>query len=94
MRVRSAPFRPGASPINITRASGEPFKELSTALRPHIAGHAVQLAASSTNSLNFLLTTNDFDLTRLDIVIAVAIRPTVWADEFDADRVFPAQPTR
>src|SRR6476620_4024612 len=51
-RVRSAPFLPGASPINMIRASGAPFNSLSTALRPHIAGHSVQLAASSTSSLN------------------------------------------
>src|SRR5215212_202222 len=48
-RVRSAPFLPGASPINITRAQGEPFNSLSTALRPHIAGHSVQPAASFAN---------------------------------------------
>lgn len=51
-RVRSAPFRPGASPINMTRASGEPLSSLSTAVRPHIAGQRVQLAASLTNSVN------------------------------------------
>lgn len=53
-RVRSAPFRPGASPINITRAVGKPFSSLNTAVRPHIAGQRVQLAASLTNSANNL----------------------------------------
>lgn len=51
-RVRSAPFRPGASPINITRASGEPFSSLNTAVRPHIDGQRVHTAASLTNSAN------------------------------------------
>jgi hypothetical protein len=50
--VRSAPFRPGASPINITRAAKAPLSELNTALRPHIAGHSVQPAASATNRVN------------------------------------------
>jgi hypothetical protein len=52
IRVRSAPFLPGASPMNITRAFGEPLSSLNTALRPHIAGQRVQLAASFTNSRN------------------------------------------
>src|SRR5688500_9898310 len=38
--------------MNITRASGEPLSSLSTALRPHMAGHCLQLAASTTSSLN------------------------------------------
>ena len=51
-RVRSAPFLPGASPTNITRASGEPLSSLNTAVRPHIAGQRVQLAASLASFLN------------------------------------------
>ena len=53
-RVRSAPFRPGASPINITRAVGKPFSALNTGVRPHIAGQRVHAAASLTNSANNL----------------------------------------
>jgi hypothetical protein len=34
------------------RAFGEPFRLLNTALRPHIAGQRVQLAASSMSSSN------------------------------------------
>src|ERR1044072_6945509 len=52
IRVRSAPFLPGASPMNMIRASGDPLSSLNTALRPHIAGHSVQHAASFTSSLN------------------------------------------
>ena len=61
MRVRSAPLRPGASPINITRASDEPLSSLRTALRPHIAGQSVQLEASFTNLLkeSLVIASND-----------------------------------
>src|SRR6059058_4037235 len=45
MRVRSAPLHPGASPINITRASIGPFSSLRTAVRPHIAEQRTQAAA-------------------------------------------------
>lgn len=57
MRVRSAPFRPGASPTNITRALSGPLLSLKTADRPHMPGHRVQLAAAAINSekLAFLL---------------------------------------
>jgi hypothetical protein len=34
--------------MNMTRASGDPFRSLNTALRPHIAGQRVQPAASFT----------------------------------------------
>jgi hypothetical protein len=40
--------------MNMMRALGDPFKLLNTALRPHIAGQRVQLAASSTKSANNL----------------------------------------
>lgn len=56
MRVRSAPFLPGASPMNITRAAIEPFKSLNTALRPHIEVQRVQAAASLMSVANTLLT--------------------------------------
>ena len=52
MRVRSAPLRPGASPMNMMRAFTDPFSWLSTAARSHIAGHLTQAAASLTKLMN------------------------------------------
>jgi hypothetical protein len=48
-RVRSAPLRPGASPMNMTRASRAPFTSLKTAARSHIAGQLTQVPASAHN---------------------------------------------
>src|SRR5437764_5138205 len=51
-RVRSAPLRPGASPINMTRASTGPFNSVSTAARAHIAAQRTHLDASADRSRN------------------------------------------
>src|ERR1044071_7338958 len=50
MRVRSAPFRPGASPINMIFASSLPLSWLRTALRPHILSQRVHVEALLTSS--------------------------------------------
>jgi len=50
MRVRSAPFRPGASPINMILASSLPLSLLRTALRPHIPSQRVHVEALLTSS--------------------------------------------
>src|ERR1041385_7807303 len=97
MRVRSAPFLPGASPTNSTRASGEPLSSLNTAVRPHIAGQRVHAAASRGRSFYCFLFFTLFvlfncDLTRDDFVVAVTIRPTVWSDQFEPDRVPAGRP--
>src|ERR1041385_4681838 len=91
MRVRSAPFLPGASPTNSTRASGEPLSSLNTAVRPHIAGQRVHAAASRARSLNCFVLFNCY-LPRDDVVVAVTIRPTVWSDQFEPDRVPAGRP--
>src|ERR1051325_896607 len=91
-RVRSAPFLPGASPTNITRASGEPLSSLNTAVRPHIAGQRVHAAASRVNSVNSLALFN-CDLTRDDVVVAVTIRPAIWSNQLESNRVLAGSPT-
>ena len=75
MRVRSAPLRPGASPINITRASIGPFRSLRTAVRSHIAGQRIQAAASETNAWNFLrFSFIEFDLSQTAIDLKRSFR--------------------
>src|ERR1041385_2355956 len=91
MRVRSAPFLPGASPTNTTRASGEPLSSLNTAVRPHIAGQRVHAAASLASSLNSFALFN-CNLARNDVVVAVTIRPAVWSNQLEPNRVLAGRP--
>ena len=49
-RVRSAPFLPGASPMNMICAPGEPLRLLRTGRRPHILVQRVHKDTSSTSS--------------------------------------------
>src|ERR1043165_1604771 len=91
MRVRSAPFLPGASPTNSTRASGEPLSSLNTAVRPHIAGQRVHAADSIVSFLKcfvFFMC----DLPGQRVVVAVTISPPVWSDQFEPDRVPAGRP--
>src|SRR5712664_960645 len=92
MRVRSAPLRPGASPMNIRRALSGPFKLLSTAARSHIAGQRMQAAASVMSFANCAFLSGNGYLTRGDIVSAVLHRVLIGAQQFQPHSMFAGRP--